>query len=90
MLKSFFITVLIFLMPLSLYAGHGTIRETDTEIFVEYYGDDNEIQAARIVKEEENKQKEAELREREKTRVHKEERLKMRAAEKTKSRKEDE
>jgi hypothetical protein len=35
------------------YAGHETIRETDSQIIVEYEGDVNEVIAATIVKEKE-------------------------------------
>ena len=40
-----------------VYAGHGTIRETDSQIIVEYEGDVNEVIAANIVKDKEEKLK---------------------------------
>lgn len=41
------------------YAGYGTITETDTEIYVEYYGDEKDIQAGKLVREEVRKDEEA-------------------------------
>ena len=40
-------------LPNMVYAGHGTIRETDSQIIVEYEGDVNEVIAANIIKEKE-------------------------------------
>ncbi|HXE95205.1 MAG TPA: hypothetical protein VN642_02280 [Dongiaceae bacterium] len=41
---------ILFLFPaISAYAGHGTIQETDTEIIIEYYGDDADKLITRAV-----------------------------------------
>jgi hypothetical protein len=51
------IILLLALLPNMAYAGHGTIRETDSQIIVEYYGDDNEVIAANIIKDKDEKLK---------------------------------
>jgi hypothetical protein len=53
-----FCTMLLAALPLAALAGegHGTIRETDTAIIVEYYGNAEDAKAARIVKERDEKQ----------------------------------
>jgi hypothetical protein len=43
-----------------VYAGHGTIREIDSQFIVEFEGDVNEVIAANIIKEQEEKLKEQE------------------------------
>mgnify|MGYP001335299857 CR=1 FL=1 len=40
------------------YAGHLTITETDTQIYVEYYGDDKDIQDGSLLKEEQRRNEE--------------------------------
>ena len=42
------------------YAGHGTIRETDSQFIVEYEGDADEVINANIVKDKEEKLQEQE------------------------------
>ncbi|MDR3579944.1 MAG: hypothetical protein P4L44_08290 [Oryzomonas sp.] len=49
------IIVLIVVLPNMVFAGHGTIRETASQIIVEYEGDTNEVNAANIIKEREKK-----------------------------------
>ena len=44
------------ILSVPVYAGHGTIKETDTEIIVEYSGDDDDKQAAKVLKEEQQKE----------------------------------
>ena len=49
------IVSLLVVLPNVVYAGHGTILETDSQFIVEYEGDSNEVIAANIVKEKEEK-----------------------------------
>jgi hypothetical protein len=50
------LTALVVTMAFPVYAGHGTIKETDTAIIVEYSGDDDDKQAAKVLKEEQQKE----------------------------------
>ena len=65
------IILLLAVLPNFVYAGQGTIRETDSQIIVEYEGDANEVAAGNIVREKEEKLKELEdsIREKEVERV---------------------
>jgi hypothetical protein len=56
MVRYICLAVLIVIVALPAYAGHGTIRETDEEIFIEYYGDEDDKQAAKVLKEEQQKE----------------------------------
>jgi hypothetical protein len=47
--------LLLALLPLPAHAGHGTIRETDTAIIIEYEGDANDVKAAKVQEEIEEK-----------------------------------
>ena len=49
------IILLLAFLPNMVYAGHGTIRETDSQIIVEYEGDVDEVIAANIIKDKEDK-----------------------------------
>jgi hypothetical protein len=49
------IILLLAVLPNMAYAGHGTIRETDAQIVVEYEGDVDEVIAANVIKEKEEK-----------------------------------
>ena len=44
------ILLLAVLLPNMVFAGHGAISETDTQIIVEYEGDTNEVIAANLTK----------------------------------------
>jgi hypothetical protein len=57
------IILLIAVLPSMIYAGHGVIRETDSQIIVEYEGDVNEVIAANIIKDKEDTLKEQEEKE---------------------------
>ena len=59
------IILLLAVLPNTVYAGHGTIRETDSQIIVEYEGDADEVIAANIIKAKEEKLKEQEEKEKE-------------------------
>lgn len=52
--------LLLAVLPSMAYAGNGTIRETDSQFIVEYEGDVNEVIAANIIKDKEEKVKELE------------------------------
>lgn len=54
------IILLLAVLPNMVYAEHGTIRETDSQIIVEYEGDANEVIAANIIKNKEEQLKEQE------------------------------
>lgn len=54
------IILLLALLPCMAYAGHGTIRETDSQIIIEYEGDANEVTAANIAKVRDERLKEQE------------------------------
>jgi hypothetical protein len=54
------IIFLLAVLPNMAYAGYGTIRETDSQIIVEYTGDVNEVIAANIIKDKEEKLQEQE------------------------------
>ncbi len=54
------IILVLAVLPHMAHAGHGTIRETDTQIIVEYEGDADEVIAAKSTKEKEEKLKEQE------------------------------
>jgi hypothetical protein len=56
------IIVLIAALPTMVFAGQGTIRETASQIIVEYEGDANEVIAANCIKEREEKMREQEER----------------------------
>ncbi len=45
MKRAIFLCLLVIAFALPAHAGHGTLRETETQIFVEYYGDANDKQA---------------------------------------------
>lgn len=49
--------LLLAVLPHPAFAGHGTIRETDSQIIVEYEGDANEVIAANIIKAKEDQLK---------------------------------
>jgi hypothetical protein len=57
------IILLLAVLPNTVYAGHGTIRETDSQIIVEYEGDVDEVKAANVIEEQEEKLKEQEEKE---------------------------
>ena len=60
MLSSMMCLAFSFVLPaLPAYAGHGKIIETDTHIYVEYYGDDKDVQAGKIMREEALRKEEA-------------------------------
>ena len=54
------IILLLAVLPNMVYAGQAVIRETDSQIIVEYEGDANEVVAANIIKDKEEKLKEQE------------------------------
>lgn len=56
MVRNICLAVLFVIVALPAHAGHGTIRETDEEIFIEYYGDEDDKQAAKVLKEEQQKE----------------------------------
>ncbi len=56
MIRILCLAALFVTMAFPVYAGHGTIKETDTEIIVEYSGDDDDKQAAKALKEEQQKE----------------------------------
>lgn len=60
MIRRICLAALIAVLPHPVHAGHGTIRETDTQIIIEYTGDDYEVKAGKMEKEQEEKKKEAE------------------------------
>lgn len=51
------IIILLTVVPAMAYAGHGTIREDDSHCIVEYEGDVDEVIAANILKDKEEKLK---------------------------------
>ena len=73
------VAVLLVLSALPAYAGHGTIQETDSQIIVEYSGDNDEIEAYKVLKAEEEKKAALEARAKEKVQLFQQERAKMRA-----------
>jgi hypothetical protein len=49
------IVLLFAVLPNMAYAGHGTIRETDAQFFIEYEGDANETIAEAVTRDKEEK-----------------------------------
>ena len=60
MIRISLIILLLAVLPTMAYAGHGTIRETDSQFIVEYEGDADEVITANIVKDKEEKLQEQE------------------------------
>ena len=58
MVRILYLTVSLCLFASPVLAGHGTIRETDTEIIIEYYGDDDDRLAADATREAQQKEEE--------------------------------
>ena len=58
MVRILYLTVSLCLFTSQVLAGHGTIRETDTEIIIEYYGDDDDKLAADANREAQQKEEE--------------------------------
>jgi hypothetical protein len=58
MVRILYLTVSLCLFASPVLAGHGTIRETDTEIIIEYYGDDDDKLAADANREAQQKEEE--------------------------------
>ena len=52
MTKIFVLTVVCAVFALPVHAGQGTIRETDTQIIVEYTGGDEDVKASKAREEE--------------------------------------
>jgi len=46
MTRLFFLVVLFAVVALPCFAGQGTIRETDTQIIIEYWGGEDDARAA--------------------------------------------
>jgi hypothetical protein len=80
MKKILYLAACFSLLTLPAYAGHGTIRETETEIIIEYSGDEDDKQAAIIIREEREKQEAAVVQKIEQKKQVKEKRAANRAA----------
>ena len=90
MIRILCLTTLFIIISFPVYAGHGTIKETDTEIIVEYSGDDDDKQAAKILKEEQQKEVVKQEKESEATKRKNELRSEKNAARTTEPRKDGE
>ena len=80
MIIKFCAALLIALSALPAYAGHGTIRETDSQIIVEYFGDHDEIETYKVQKAEEEKLAALEAQAKERIQLHNQQREERRAA----------
>jgi hypothetical protein len=59
--RTWLVVWLLLSLPHMVYAGHGSISETSSQVIVVYEGDADEVLAAKIVKEKEQKALEQEV-----------------------------